>query len=90
MSQIIRLLVTLTIILCLTSCHTVTKVVQSNSKTVTVQYNSAITDYSKAAALADTEAKKYGKVPVARTNVDKRMESAFGAVNVLIFDLVEE
>lgn len=63
------------------------QVVQSNSYTVTLQYNSVLTNYAKVSALAEQEARKYGKQAVVREVVDKRRETKFGAINTVVFDL---
>jgi hypothetical protein len=46
-----------------------------------------LTNYAQVSALAEQEARKYGKQAVVREVVDKRRETNFGAINTVVFDL---
>lgn len=63
-------------------------IVQSNSKSVTIEYDSTICNYKLVARAADIEAAKYNKVAVARDRIDSRVNSVFGGVQTVVFDLV--
>lgn len=65
------------------------ELVQTNSKSVTIEYDSMLCNYKEVARAADAEASKYGKVAVARDRIDSRINSAFGGVQTIVFDLVE-
>jgi hypothetical protein len=64
------------------------RVVQSNSRTVTLEYNSVLTNYGAVVQRAEAEGRKYGKQAVVRTVIDARRQTKWGAINTIVFDLV--
>lgn len=76
---------------CLTlqSCVHALEVVQSNSRTVTLEYNSVLTDYKKVVATAEQEARKYGKQAVVRGVINERRKTQWGSIDTIVFDLVD-
>jgi hypothetical protein len=64
------------------------RVVQSNSRTVTLEYNSVLTGYSAVVQRAEAEGRKYGKQAVVRGVIDAKRQTSWGAINTIVFDLV--
>jgi hypothetical protein len=65
------------------------RVVQSNSRTVTLEYNSVLTGYGEVVQRAETEGRKYGKQAVVRGVIDAKRQTTWGAINTIVFDLVD-
>ena len=63
--------------------------VQSNSRTVTLEYNSVLTDYKTVVKTAEQEARKYGKQAVVRGVINERRKTQWGSIDTIVFDLVD-
>lgn len=75
--------------LILQSCAHALEVVQSNSRTVTLEYNSVLTDYKTVVKTAEQEAQKYGKQAVVRGVINERRKTQWGSIDTIVFDLVD-
>jgi len=64
------------------------RVVQSSPRTVTLEYNSVLTGIGEVSERAEQEASKYGKHAVVRDVIDKRRKTKWGAINTIVFDVV--
>lgn len=86
--KIVKVLLGVAACLALQSCVHALEVVQSNSRTVTLEYNSVLTDYKTVVKTADQEAKKYGKEAVVRGVINERRKTQWGSIDTIVFDLV--
>ena len=87
--KVVKILLRVVACLALQSCAHSLEIVQSNSRTVTLEYNSVLTDYKTVVKTAEQEAKKYGKEAVVRGVINERRKTQWGSIDTIVFDLVD-
>lgn len=61
------------------------EVIHSNSKSITIKYDSILSDFSDFSAIVDEHCKQYGKEAIPEERNDSQFNTVFGGVQTVTF-----